>query len=410
MKFDFHHFRSRQALNAHRAADRLNNQSPTALCPSRRNVPARQSRFQAGTHLFPGRRLLQTRDRSVHIGPAKRALTSALLPGLLALALLPPSPIWAADPVSDLASFSIFDKVDPNELLKGDARTEKGPPMGDRFLSVQSCYAMPGSPAQQLQALRRWNPAKHQELKVFLHGDLPSSPGPSNFSKLKSAPDNGSVNAFVSATQKLAGELQISREEAKKFSGTGAGGGVMPPAVAAFWSDVLAGRARLFVSGGTAAQPPYNHGGETVRPNDEIKNLLKQQEKVRRRFADFLGNTGIGRGAGSLRPDLYWELLDVDDQGVITLGASYDRADGAGGEQVADVLYYASGGYYVAVTLYQMWPITIQGKASTLIWRGDMISSASLESLHGVERLASESVMKKDISKAIAVFRRESRR
>jgi hypothetical protein len=322
-----------------------------------------------------------------------------------------PSPAEAADPVSELSSFSTFGKVDPGELLNGEAETEKGPQMGDRYLSVQSCYAIPGSPARQLEALRQWDPARHRELKVFVYGDVSTAPSPANFSKLRNAPDNGSVRAFVSATQKMSSDLQLSREEAKKFSGGGSGGGgAIPPAVAAFWSNLLAERAKVFVSGGTAAQPAYNHGNETIRPNDELKTMLKQQDKIRRHFADFLSQTAIGRGASSLKPDLYWELLDVDDQGVVTLGATYDRSVAGGGEQIADVLYYASGGYYVALTLYQMWPVTIQGKASTLVWRGDMISAASLESLHGVERLASEGVMKKDISKAIAVFRRESGR
>ena len=344
------------------------------------------------------------------VGRKRGTLHSVFLGLFFILAsLLPPVAAGAADAVSELGSFSIFSKVDPAELLTGDARTEQGPAMGGRFLSVQSCYAMPGPPARQLAALRRWNPAKHRELKVFLHGDLPGSPAPADFSKLKEAPSGGPVNAFVSATEKSSDELQISREEAKKFSGA-AGGGAMPPAVVKFWGEVLAERARLFVSGGTPAQSPYNHGGETIRPNDEIKTLLKQQDKVGRHFADFLNNTAIGRGPGSVKPDLYWELLDVDDRGVVTLGGSYERPDSSGGEQMADILYYASGGYYVALTLYQMWPVTIQGKPATLIWRGDMISSASLESLHGVERLASESVMKKDIAKAIAVFRRDAGR
>jgi hypothetical protein len=62
----------------------------------------------------------------------------------------------------------------------------------------------------------------------------------------------------------------------------------------------------------------------------------------------------------------------------------------------------------VALTLYQMWPVNVDGKPSTLVWRGDMISSASLASLHGVEKLASEGAMMKDISKAVIAFRRET--
>ena len=329
--------------------------------------------------------------------------------GVLLLLLLAGSTIARADAVSELAGFSIFDKVDLAQLAKSDVKTAHGPPMGNpRFLSVQSCYVAPGSPAQQIEALRRWDPTRHRELKVLLHSDLPANPTPANFSKLKNAPDNAPVRSFVSATQKLSPELQISKDEAKRFSAAGGGGGAMPAAVVKFWTDVLAARTHSFSSGGTAAQPPYDHGGQAIRVSDEVNGLLRQQEKIRRQFSGFLGNTGIGRGAGSLSPDLYWELLDVDDQGVVTLGAYYNRGGSGGGYQAADVLYYASGGYYVSLTLYQMWPVNVEGKASTLVWRGDIISAASLASLHGVERLGSESAMMKEISKAVTLFRRDT--
>jgi hypothetical protein len=315
-----------------------------------------------------------------------------------------------ADPVSDLASFSIFDKVDLAQLAKSDVKTAHGPPMkNSRFLAVQSCYVAPGSPAQQIEALRRWNPSKYPQLKVFLHSDLPSSPGPANFEKLRNAPDNASVRSFVTATQKLSPELQISKEEAKRFSATtGGGGGVIPPAVVAFWTDVLTGRTKSFVSGGMAAQAPYDHGGPSVRASEEVNGLLRDQGKIRQQFSGLLGATAIGRGAGSLPAELYWELLDADDHGVVTLGASYSRGGPGGTYQSADVLYYASGGYYVALTLHQLWAVTVDGKPSTLVWRGDMISSPELGSLRGVERLGSESVMMKNITKAVTLFRRET--
>jgi hypothetical protein len=279
-----------------------------------------------------------------------------------------------------------------------------------RFLAVQSCYVSPGSPAQQIEALRRWNPTQYRELKVFLHSDLPSNPSPANFDKLKSAPDNSSVRSLVAATQKLSPDLQVSKEEAKKFSAGagGAGGGAIPAPVAGFWADVLSARTRNFVSGGMSAQAPYDHSGRSIRASDEVNGLLREQEKIRKQFSGLLGATGIGRGAGSLKPELYWELLDADDQGVVTLGASYNRGGAGGAFQAADVLYYASGGYYVALTLYQLWPVTVEGKPSTLVWRGDMISAASLGSLHGVERLGSESVMMKNITKAVGLFKRAS--
>src|SRR5216110_3873405 len=99
-----------------------------------------------------------------------------------------------ADAVSELASFSIFDKVDLAHLAKSDVKTAHGPPMSNpRFLAVQSCYVAPGSPAQQIEASRRWDPTKHRELKVFLHSDLPSNPTAANCEQLKNAPGNSSV-------------------------------------------------------------------------------------------------------------------------------------------------------------------------------------------------------------------------
>ena len=329
--------------------------------------------------------------------------------GVLSLALIAIPRSACADPVSELASFSIFDKVDLTQLAKSDVKTAHGPPMrNSRFLAVQSCYVAPGSPAQQMEALRRWNPAQHRELKVFLHSDLSSNPGPANFERLKNAPDNASVRSFVTATQKLSPDLQISRDEAKRFSAATGGGGVIPPAVVAFWTDVLTARTKSFVSGGMSAQPPYDHAGPSVRASEEVNGLLREQDKIRRQFSGLLGATAIGRGAGSLPAELYWELLDANDQGVVTLGASYSRSGAGGTYQSADVLYYASGGYYVALTLYQLWPVTVDGKPSTLVWRGDTISSPELGSLHGVERLGSESVMMKNITKAVTAFRRES--
>lgn len=315
-----------------------------------------------------------------------------------------------ADAMSELASFSIFGKVDPAQLAKSDVKTAHGPPMSNpRFLAVQSCYvALGSSPAQQMEALRRWDATRHRELKVFLHSDLPSNPTPANFEKVKNAPDNASVRSFVAATQKLSSDLQVSKDEAKKFSAGTGSGGVIPAPVATFWADVLTARTKSFVSGGMSAQPPYDHAGPSVRASDEVNGLLREQGKIRNQFSGFLGATGIGRGAGSLKPELYWELLDVDDQGVITLGASYSRGGAGGTYQAADVLYYASGGYYVALTLYQLWPVMVEGKPSTLVWRGDMISAASLGSLHGVERLGSESVMMKNITKAVTLFRRDT--
>ena len=164
--------------------------------------------------------------------------------------------------------------------------------------------------------------------------------------------------------------------------------------IAAAWADVLSARARA----GRSSQPPYDHTGQNVRPSEELNALLRANDKVGRQFS------GVLNGG----PEPFWELLTADEQGVLTLGASYRRSGANGTHQAADALYYASGGYYAGLTLYQMWPVDVGGKPATLIWRGDFISSASIASLHGIERVASESAMMRDISKANSLFRRDT--
>lgn len=310
-----------------------------------------------------------------------------------------------ADVASELASFSVFDKIDLAALAK-DAKVAHGPPMGGRYISAQSCFVVGAPPSRVSDAMRQWNPARHSELKVLLHSDLPSSPGPANFSRLSSAPDNSAVRALVSTTQSRSTDLQISREEAEKLPAANTGSGAIPAPIAGFWADVLSSRARAFSSGGSAAQPPYDHTGQAVRPSEEFNGVLRQQDKIRRQFSGLIDSSGIGRGAGS-RSELFWELLTADEEGVLTLGASYRRSGPGGTYQAADALYYASGGFYVGLTLYQMWPVDIGGQPSTLVWRGDFISSATIAGLHGIERMASESSMMRDISRAVSAFKRD---
>lgn len=322
---------------------------------------------------------------------------------LRCLLFLMPVSLLAADPVSEMAEFSVFGKVDLAQLAKGEIKTATGTPMStERYLSAQSCFVVPKPPAQVMAAMKRFDPAAHRESKVYLHSDLPAAPSVADFAKLNNPPDNSAVSALVAATEKMSPQLQISQAEAKNYS--------PGQPVFGFWSGLLLKRAQAFASSGAAAQAPYDHIRNPVQPGKEFAGLVRQQGKVSRQFGGFLGSTGLLGGKGSLKPDMYWELLEVEDEGVLTLGASYSYSTGGGGAQIADGLFYASGGYNVALTLYQLWPVEIGGRASTLVWRGDFISANSLGDLHGIERLASESAMRKDILKAATLFQRESSR
>ncbi len=277
-----------------------------------------------------------------------------------------------ADPLGELASFTVFSSVNLSEL-KSDAKSLRGPALGNsRFQSVQTVWVTPGSPAQVGAAIRNFNPSGHSDLHVLLHSNG------SSFSRLNNLPSDGAVQWLKDATEKKSNELQISREEAAKSG-----------AFAQFWSGILSARS----SAGVFDQPSYDHTGKNIRPGEEVNSMLAQQGKIRQRFSGVIGSGG----------EKYWELLDVDKKGVLTLGASFTK-----GMQSADVLYYASGGYYAAITLYQFWPVEVDGKSSTLVWRGDLVSSAELADLRGVERLGSESALIRDVARSVRALRSDS--
>src|SRR5258708_4758914 len=77
-------------------------------------------------------------------------------------------------------------------------------------------------------------------------------------------------------------------------------------------------------------------------------------------------------------------------------GAVY-QAPGGTSVQSADVEYYTNYGGYTTVELEQLWPITVNGKAETLVWRDDLVSAPNIAYLHGTERVASGMIMLQEV-------------
>ncbi len=310
-----------------------------------------------------------------------------------------------ADPVAEITSFSNFKEVDLKKLGKGEVIAASGPMMKfSRGLEVESLFilALPVAKANDAQA--KWDGMRHSDLKVYQHGDLPRHPSAQDFQRIASAPGNSSVNKFVAATEKLSSqrpELQMSAAEAKgagKFSGGAKG--AMPADVSAFWINLLHGRASAFMQSGLAGQPAYAGRGGAARPADEAAELLRERPAIRKQFSA-LAATMTGGAGGS--PALFYELFDVEGRAALSLGATYSRATGES-IQSGTVQFYSSDGFFVLLSFSQMWPVQIDGKAATLVWRTDLLSSSQLGDLRGIERSGASVAMRKEIQKNIAAM------
>ena len=330
------------------------------------------------------------------------------LPITIAIAYLGLQVSVQADPAGDLARFSGLPNPDIGAVVGGKVLTSSGKGSGQgRDLAVEALYFLPLPVEKSVEHLRRWNGTNYPELEVYLHGIVSAQPGAADFRKISSAPATGPVRALVANTVMLdpqMPQLHVSREEAQRAPRS-ASASAMTPEVAAFWGEILAGRARAFRSSGLSGQPPYFFNGEKVQVSAEVSRLLRSQGKWQSQFAPVLGAASLNSGGGG-KFSLYWTMFDVEGQAALALGGFLAQGGAGGTSQAIDLQYYASAGHYALVTLYQLWPV----KGGTLVWRGDLVSAPGLSALRGVERLASRSVMVKTISKSINRLKQDARR
>lgn len=315
--------------------------------------------------------------------------------------------LLAADPLAELKAFSTVKEVNLEKLAGGSITAVRGTAMSSpRDMAVESCYVVRKPLAKTAELHVQWSPVKHPELKVYLHGEITGAPNAGQFQHVAAAPANSAVKWLNATTEKLAGsggtseELQMSAAEAKAFKpGSGGGGkGGLSAATAEFWANLLQRRAESYLGGGLGKLAPYEFKGETIKTSEEMARLLKQAAKIRTQFAGLIEATPLGGGKGS--PSAYWEMFDAEGEAAFNLGALYTKA-APGTWQAVDAQYYSSGAYCAMLTFYQMWPVTVGGQECTLVWRGDLISSRALATLHGVERMGSSTALMRETQKSI---------
>jgi len=342
----------------------------------------------------------------------------SLLPSLRACALLVLGLVAAAPLRADLNSdlaFTAFSNVDVNSMAGGTVLQARGGLLSfPRGITTQSLYIIDAAPPDVAGKLVHWNPASHSELKVWLHHSaLPVPPTVADFSALASLPDNTSVQFQINSTAKLdpgSPSLQVSKEEAQLIATTAAQEKDPKALFVKAWSQILAGRINSFLSGQGASGVDVTGDGD-IRPLSDVKSLLHADIKVYGQYQHLLNQTPAkalaGASGAKIAPaDLYYECFDVEGSAALGTGAVYQATSG-NSIQSADIEYYVNSGIFAEIELEQMWPITVNGKTETLVWRDDLVSAPNIAYLHGTERLASGMIMLQETKQGIEAFRAE---
>jgi len=341
----------------------------------------------------------------------KSLRASALL--ILGLGILVAAPL-RADLNSDLA-FSAFSNVDVNAMAGGTVLQARGGLLSfPRGITSQSLFIIAAAPADVASKLTHWNPARHSELKVWLHkSGIPTQPTAADFSDLASLPDNSSVQYQIDSTGKLDPgnpALQVSKEEAQLITTTAAQEKDPKTLFVKAWSQILAGRLSRFLNGQGGADYDMAGGGD-IHPLNDVKSLLHSDIKIYGQYQRLLNTTPVKALANApvakaVPADIYCDVFDVQGYAAVGTGAIYQVASGTS-IQSADIEFYTNYGVYCTVELEQMWPITVNGKTETLVWRDDLVSAPNIAYLHGTERLASGMIMLQETKEGVEAFRAE---
>ena len=317
--------------------------------------------------------------------------------------------------LAQLKSFSCFEDVSWSALKGGEVQTQRGSLMKfRRGMTGESCYIVKATPAAVAHALQTFDPSG-EDSSVHFHSSIHNPIQDSDLAKLNLESSRYGVKRFVSKTMAVVPEQNdffISKAEAAQIQKTvKAAGNPGKPAEAArrAWLEVLKARATEFDQTGLAKLSVYETGGSTVDPVADTKSLFAELPGISSEFEPLLAETGL-EGASTFRKEiaghLYSEVINYDIQATLELGAIFTRKLPDGRIQILDAIYFSSGIFYISMCLYELWPVQVDGKPATLVWRGDLLSTPTLEVTRGVERIAYGKVMMVEVRKSIESFRK----
>ena len=165
------------------------------------------------------------------------------------------------------------------------------------------------------------------------------------------------------------------------------------------WIQVLENRIQTYHQGGWAKNQGVPAGPDQLIDFDATLTAVLQEEKQGPILKEFnavlvlLANAGKSKeGSGEFRD--YWQLMEVDKSPAVALGCAVLRQGDGGRYEVADMHYYASNGYFGAVSLYAIWPYA-EGKS--LVCRIDGVETDPYQLSQATARMIGEGLFMREV-------------
>lgn len=289
------------------------------------------------------------------------------------------------------------------ELEKGEIVGEKWLAGGARpgFLGAKVFFITSGSPEKVAPLILDLDPTGGKELSWQEVGTVKV------YQKFARPPASGTWDRFRSSLQKLPfdtllgvegkkeGRYHLTREEIQKITGEKTDG----------WISVLDNKVQTYFRGGWKEIPGVPSGpGMLVDFDLELRDVLKENGPVRDEFRRVL--TALAYGGRDEKDKItvndYWMLMDVDKSPAIALGCGVMRSGVGGRWEVADMQYYASNGYYGAISIYGIWPYS---EGRSLVCRIDGVLTDPGQLAQATARLIGEALFMREVKSACEIVR-----
>ncbi len=330
--------------------------------------------------------------------------------GALAAAWLCLAPAWGG-PLEELKSVSHFPGADLAQLKGGEVLTNRGPE-GDfaRGISLEACYFVAAPVAAVGEKLLHWDPTKHgaKDVRLFREYKLGASQEAFQTLRLAStfANDRWLLDrTFAIAAGAPAGDLHLTAAEVALLrKGVPGKSAASPQAREArandVWGAILRARSDRLAQAGIGAVAAYG-GDQELSPGSEFRGLRTLDSGATKHFAPILNARPLAAsGATADEAVGYWETAQIRGHTTLQLGVFAARKS-SDSWQLVDCVYYPTDTYFMALDLFQLWPV----EGGTLVWQLGFVSAPFRSYLGGVDRYLAGKQMTQETIDTIKAFR-----
>lgn len=313
--------------------------------------------------------------------------------------------VLANDPINEIEPFNGLGQTGRTQIEAGQVISKANTSMAfARGLAIESCFLVALPAGQTALLIQSWNPSFHANSQITKHLAF-KEPAGARFEELRLEPDNSEMRRLTRLTvEAKPGDtpLQLSLHDLSLPRSSS------PDVLKQFWTQVLGGRLQRFQQGGLAGLPGYDAGETGFNVAAEFSSLLAEMPALGNRFGRLLKDSRLLKGAPEAST-YYWDLSNVNGTANLSLGAIMAKQVDQHW-QLIDTVFYASADFLVAIVFYELWPMVIEGKEQTLVWRTDLTSAPALAGAMGLKREIGAKIMLHDVQIAIRLFQMDAKR